>query len=765
MNANDADSLSLVFDLFERVVKEIADTKEISPFVWLCQDRFHHTFIIHWREASMQKLPVISPMELAQKIIRMSQMLPDHFQFGIVSIGIILDVVAKTSNPPAKAPYQMEQLMNMFHEQMPFHSTDNIVIYNQLLSAWARSGVNEAPQKMENVLGTMQNHGFQPNHSTFNIQLRYWGGLGDVDRVENLLQDMQQARLEPDAISLSEVIFAYAKAGKPDIASEFLEKLVRNHPLVDERMHGLVASRMQNILLSYRNMIKYRAHRMIVKKAVASAEKVYHRLRTLVNVPESQNLHVTMMDIYARARLARKCRAIFDAVPRTGATYTVLIKLYGNVDQAPRASAFLEQMLFYDSSVTPSLTPFSTVLGAWVCSQECLFFSFAYAFIHPISLNFFLLLFVDGGGRQLRSSQPDSFERALKIVRLLESDKKCQAANLTATTSIFNALLQTLTKPRPKDLADAGKLALEILDEMERRHAAGYAQVQPDNETFSIVLKILLQQGDLDQSEALMSRMEATGTPSDRMPYHEILKYLSRLCSIPAAERAEKILNHMRQLSKQGNLGLRPITSSYNTVISAFLNTVNNEGYVRAWGIFLQMKEDQVRPDLVTFTALIGTYSATYDDKDLLEKADILLDEMGQYGILADHRHYCSVIEGWIRCDAVQRATAILMRSIDVYLNDRNARELAAPNYVIMDKVVQGWARRGNLSRATELLHSLYELDNEHNLPYGPRLRTFTNVRYKWMNSDLPDRNEQIVKLDSVIAEIQSKNRNKSKTN
>lgn len=374
MNANDADSLSLVFDLFERVVKEIADTKEISPFVWLCQDRFHHTFIIHWREASMQKLPVISPMELAQKIIRMSQMLPDHFQFGIVSIGIILDVVAKTSNPPAKAPYQMEQLMNMFHEQMPFHSTDNIVIYNQLLSAWARSGVNEAPQKMENVLGTMQNHGFQPNHSTFNIQLRYWGGLGDVDRVENLLQDMQQARLEPDAISLSEVIFAYAKAGKPDIASEFLEKLVRNHPLVDERMHGLVASRMQNILLSYRNMIKYRAHRMIVKKAVASAEKVYHRLRTLVNVPESQNLHVTMMDIYARARLARKCRAIFDAVPRTGATYTVLIKLYGNVDQAPRASAFLEQMLFYDSSVTPSLTPFSTVLGAWVCSQECLFF-------------------------------------------------------------------------------------------------------------------------------------------------------------------------------------------------------------------------------------------------------------------------------------------------------------------------------------------------------------------------------------------------------
>jgi pentatricopeptide repeat protein len=366
----DADSLSLVFDLLERVIKELANTDDKQPFLWLCQDRFHHTFIIQWKQAAVQqKLPVLSPIKLAQKMIRMSQMLPEHFQLGIYSISILLDVAAKTSTVPAEAPSRMEQLLSMFFEQMPYHPTGNLVIYNQLLSAWARSGADDAPQKMEHVLEIMQNQGLQPNHVTFNTQLRYWGGLGDLQRVESLWEEMQQHRLEPDAISLSEAISAYAKAGKPDKATELLEQLVQNHPLLDKKMHDLVAARMQNILLSCRDMIKYRAHRKIIRKAVLSAEKVYNHIRTLVHMQDNQNLHVTMMDIYARAKMRKQCQAIFDAVPRTVNTYTVLMKLYGNLDRADKATLLLQEML-QDASITPNLIPFSTVLGAWVCTRR-----------------------------------------------------------------------------------------------------------------------------------------------------------------------------------------------------------------------------------------------------------------------------------------------------------------------------------------------------------------------------------------------------------
>jgi hypothetical protein len=334
----------------------------------------------------------------------------------------------------------------------------------------------------------------------------------------------------------------------------------------------------------------------------------------------------------------------------------------------------------------------------------------------------------------------------------LESDQTW-AFHLTPTTSIFNDLLRTLTVANPKVVDDAGKLAFQILDEMERRHSAGVAHVQPDNETLTIVLKILLRQGDLEKSEALMSRMEATGTPKDRMVYHEILKYYSRLNSIPAAERAERTLDHMKQSAKQGNVGMQPDCSSYNTVISAFLGTQVREGYDRAWRLFLQMKEDHVEPNLVTFTALIQTLSES-QDIDLVEKAELLLDEMDHHEVLADHRHYYPIIKGFLTCDAMHRATKVLMRSIDTYLNNKNTRELAAPNNIIMDKVMQGWTRKGDLSRATELIHSLNEMYEVQKLPSGPSLRTFFNLRYKWMKSDFPDRNDQIAKLDKVIVEI-----------
>jgi hypothetical protein len=165
------------------------------------------------------------------------------------------------------------------------------------------------------------------------------------------------------------------------------------------------------------------------------------------------------------------------------------------------------------------------------------------------------------------------------------------------------------------------------------------------------------------------------------------------------------------------------------------------------------MKEDQVEPNLVTFTALIQTFSES-QDIDLVEKAELLLDEMDQHEVFADHRHYYPIIKGFLTCDAVHRATKVLMRSIDTYLNDKNIRELAAPNDIIMDRVLQGWARKGDLTRATELMSSLNEMNKEQKLPFGPSLRTFTNLRNKWMKSDLPDRNEQIVKLDEAIAEI-----------
>jgi hypothetical protein len=364
---------------------------------------------------------------------------------------------------------------------------------------------------------------------------------------------------------------------------------------------------------------------------------------------------------------------------------------------------------------------------------------------------------------QLRSSRPDAFEKALAVVRLVESSETW-AFHLTPTTSICNDLLRILLAANPKVVDDAGKLASQILDEMDMRHSLGLAHTQPDNETLTIVLKILLRQGDLEKSDALMSRMEATGTLKDRMVYHEILNYYSRLKSIPAAERAEKTLHHMKQSAKQGNVGMQPNCFTYNTVISAFLGTRVHEGCERAWRLFLQMKEDHVEPNLVTFTTLIQTFSKSFD-VDLVVKAELLLDEMDLHDVLADHRHYYPVIMGFLTCDAVPRATKVLMQSIETYLKDTNTRELATPNHIIMDMVMQGWARKGDLTRATELIHSLNEMYEVQKLPSGPSLRTFFNLRYKWMKSDFPDRNDQIAKLDKVIAEIKTKHVKRKKKN
>jgi len=117
---------------------------------------------------------MVHPEALLQKILTLSRL------FNRVFIENIMDVVTKQSHPQI-APIVAQGLLDFAQKEAAARGSENskklldVPIYSQVLHAWARSKLREAPSKMEAVVQSMCNDGFAPTAVTYNILLRYWG--------------------------------------------------------------------------------------------------------------------------------------------------------------------------------------------------------------------------------------------------------------------------------------------------------------------------------------------------------------------------------------------------------------------------------------------------------------------------------------------------------------------------------------------------------------------------------------------------------------
>jgi hypothetical protein len=139
----EAKTINLGFDLLERGVREMSQSQMDPLKSRILASPNIVTLVNFWRESAKAGEAVQSPELLAERMERMANILPE-FSYDRRIMGMVLDVLIAQSQPE-EAPFLAEQMISkfqVFFTKDPMNPkkvhAEYVVLYNQLMMAWAR---------------------------------------------------------------------------------------------------------------------------------------------------------------------------------------------------------------------------------------------------------------------------------------------------------------------------------------------------------------------------------------------------------------------------------------------------------------------------------------------------------------------------------------------------------------------------------------------------------------------------------------------------
>lgn len=203
--------------------------------------------------------------------------------------------------------------------------------------------------------------------------------------------------------------------------------------------------------------------------------------------------------------------------------------------------------------------------------------------------------------------------------------------NVIITTRTYNIVIDAWSK---SDCEGAAQRAEEILCQMEHFHE----HVKPDVDSFTGVIKAWVKSGNqqyaVSKSESIMKRMKQVSSPSGRQlspsrrGYNLLLYALANSMLTDAGERAETILQTMKEEDAAGDIKSRPDVNSYNQVITAHCRGRMHGFEYKAQAAFDELMELpkawNVKPNTDTFNAILGCWLKSIDRKAVTRMKEIM---------------------------------------------------------------------------------------------------------------------------------------------
>jgi PPR repeat family len=431
------------------------------------------------------------------------------------------------------------------------------------------------------------------------------------------------------------------------------------------------------------------------------------------------------MNIYAHAGRADDVEGMMQKIDqRDPVKYSILVRAYGKMDRADLAMTAVFSRMLNDPNVVPVVHVFKELVESWA-----------------------------------ESSQRDAVEQAYSVFRLMEESELCQQHDVRPDSYMFGSLLKCVGASKR---SDSGEKAIEILNDMENRsRETGNRELYPNQLIYELALNVCFQGSqDLNSAQEVLKRMELSSTPPDLRQYNEALNNYSIVGSVDAAERAEKILMHIKELS-QSNSRLKPNDFTYNTVINSWIASEDFGATDRIWKIFEQMQEDGVLPNMGTFNAMISVFAKSPIGYIDVHRADTLLDlmESGKIlGVAPDRRHYGPLMNGWIAIGEVKKAEDVLLRRVKTYTSTSGPdKDRCKPTPDHFYLVVNGWIRLDELVEATKFIEQMQRLHDKKHLPEGPDLYSYLTLHSAWTRSTHAEADMYLEKLDATILKLRRK--------
>jgi pentatricopeptide repeat protein len=442
-----------------------------------------------------------------------------------------------------------EMKLDKYYLEQP--AKERMYLDSMAIDAWSKSGDAQAILRARQIFDAID----QPNTVIYSTLCNIYAGVGDVDEVFRLYEDMQSdfnsvknKGCQPNMHTYSTILNALQKSNRPD-AIEKAEQIFSAIPLPDT--------------VAYSTFINILAKKGDVEKALDLLQRMQSHFEAGINKDCRPDMHTYNAMLNVLQKSNRPDAAVIAEQIFNGAhspdtiTYNLLINILAKNGDVEKALAFLQRMKTAHESrknngCRPDMQTYNAILNVLQ-----------------------------------KSNRPDAAEIAEQIFNGIHSPN----------TIIYNTLISIYAR------RDSIENALNRFQQMQWDSQSGMNKnCRPDMHTYSIILNALRLS---DRSDAVQKAEQIFGSiPSpSAVAYNSLINVYAQNREV---DKALGLLDRMLVDFESGqNQDCRPNMRTYSTVLNALLKSNRSDAVDRAEQIFSSIP----LPDTVAFNTMINLYA------------------------------------------------------------------------------------------------------------------------------------------------------------
>jgi pentatricopeptide repeat protein len=653
------EDVSLAFELLNRLLQEAKFERD---------------------ESGIQKKSEVSP-RLVFETIKGSR-----FQRDVASYNMIIEAAADLQDPDL-AEEILDYMINA--KLANVRERPNIVSFNNVINAWAKSGRGDAAYKAEDVLRNMikySNNGWSeitPDVVSYNVAIKAWANSNHEDaprRAEDLLHEMGKRGLVPDERSYSSVLMTWARS-KKDYAPDRAYAILKNIANLYER-----------------NATNVKPNDFCCAAVITA----------YMNSGNAKRAEQTLLEQCERYETTRDP----DLLPNV-VSFNSVINAWsksGQPEATQKAEALIQRMQdlaksWNETSLMPETRSFNSVLIAWVHSKE-----------------------------------RDAPYRCEEVLQRMNSLYKHGYMQCQPDVFSINTVLDCWAKSR---IPEGPERAEAILRHTERLHLASNTSVQPDVTSYTTVMNAWARSGHPDaalRAQALFDEVlkkYLSGSGRDLKPdltsFGTLIAAWGRTKSEYGAAKAQKVFNNMVALYKAGDKDLQPTKIQYTALLDAWAKAGQPE---MAENILRKFERAAVKLHISCYNAVMNGWAKSRSP-DAARRAQALFDEAWQIYEAGDRNDmkpnaitYAILISAWGRSNSKDKAAEAQAVFNDMLARYRLGDNDLRPRVVEYNALAGAWAKSGRPEQAELILR---KMESESGIK--PNSITYCEVLIGWSRS------------------------------
>lgn len=395
------------------------------------------------------------------------------------SLNMNLDSLAKSSQPgSASRAQELLTRIEALHKEGYYACAPDIVSWNSVLNAWARSPDKDAPRKAVDLLLIELEQGLEPNVISFNTLIWTFARRGMVDEAKAVLEKMQSRYgVEPDTISYNTLL--YALKDDADKAEELLKKII-------QLSEGNPNVRPNTVTF---NTVLYSWANSLSPRAPARAEELLQHMERLYqagnkDVEPDAYSYTSVIQTWAASKRkvsVTKAKHLLSQMEKLAVergkhirpnkvTYTCLMLAISNTGlygSAEEANELLDRMWETyekegDVTIKPDTVTFSSVIASWS-----------------------------------RENSTVAHEKALELLERMDDLSAAGHEDICPNAFTYTSVFKALSRSRK---IGAAKLAEELLARMEAGYQAGNTDLEPTVIHYNVILDAHAQSPNLEMA-------------------------------------------------------------------------------------------------------------------------------------------------------------------------------------------------------------------------------------------------------------------------